>query len=515
MYVMTQSIHLYSSANIKWSNTLTHISVKPFTRPVGPTGIIPSVVKDIFFLFFTSSVIEYIVEQSNKYAAECMGEQYNTWKPITTDELCAYFGFMILMGLVKLPSIYDYWKKDEIYHYSPVADRISRDRFFELHRYLHFTDNSVLSSPGTATYDKLGKVREIINMLSDKFLSLYNPHKELSIDEAMVPFKGRSSLKQYMPKKPIKRGIKIWVRADAQNGYISAFEVYTGKKEGSTEHGLGANVVMSLTEQLHNTHHHVYFDNFFSSVDLLLNLYKRGLYGCGTMRTNRKGFPEALKPTAKKGLKERGNSVTYQKSNLTVSVWQDNKPVVVIATNSDPTTTETVPRKKRDGSVAMYECPASVALYNKHMGGVDHNDQLRGYYHVRLKCRKYYKYIFWFLFDVVVTNSYILCRSNTDMKITTIKDFRTALAKELIGDYCTRKRPGRRSALPPPQRFCQAHFPMRGADRSHRCYYCHNYKHQRHATVWYCRDCQVFLCHNGKTDDCFLQYHTQHGPTYT
>ena len=52
-------------------------------------------------------------------------------------------------------------------------------------------------------------------------------------------------------------------------------------------------------------------------------------------------------------------------------------------------------------------CPQSISLYNEHMGGVDQNDQLRGYYHVRLKCRKYYKYIFWFLFDVAVINSYI------------------------------------------------------------------------------------------------------------
>ena len=42
------------------------------------------------------------------------------------------------------------------------------------------------------------------------------------------------------------------------------------------------------------------------------------------------------------------------------------------------------------------------------MGGVDRGDQLRGYYHVRLKCVKNYKYIFWFLFEVAVTNAYIL-----------------------------------------------------------------------------------------------------------
>ena len=78
--------------------------------------------------------------------------------------------------------------------------------------------------------------------------------------------------------------------AEAENGYVSAFEVYTGKKGDSVEHGLGATVVKNLSNDLHHTYHHLYFDNFFSSVDLLLDLLRVGLYGCGTLRTNRKGF---------------------------------------------------------------------------------------------------------------------------------------------------------------------------------------------------------------------------------
>ena len=128
-------------------------------------SISPAWPKRSFSSFFTSSVLEHIVEQSNKYAAECMGEQFQTWQPITVDELCAYFGFMILMGIVRLPSLGDYWKKDMIYHYTPVAERISRDRFYDLHQYLHFADNSTLSPPHTPGYNKLGKISPIITML--------------------------------------------------------------------------------------------------------------------------------------------------------------------------------------------------------------------------------------------------------------------------------------------------------------------------------------------------------------
>jgi hypothetical protein len=45
----------------------------------------------------------------------------------------------------------------------------------------------------------------------------------------MIKYKGRSSMKQYMPNKPIKRGFKVWVRGDPRNGYVSQLDVYVGK----------------------------------------------------------------------------------------------------------------------------------------------------------------------------------------------------------------------------------------------------------------------------------------------
>ena len=73
----------------------------------------------------------------------------------------------------------------------------------------------------------------------------------------MIKFQGRSSLKQYMPLKPVKHGIKVWVLADSSNGYFSKFEVYTGK--GATaEKGLGMRVVKALTSELKGQNHHVF-----------------------------------------------------------------------------------------------------------------------------------------------------------------------------------------------------------------------------------------------------------------
>ena len=122
------------------------------------------------------------------------------------------------------------------------------------------------------------------------------------------------------------------------------------------------------------------------------------------MRTNRKGFPNELKSVAKKGLGERGKAEVRQNGNLTVSVWQDSKPVTILATNADPTKSESVQRKTKDGTRITVPSLQSIVLYNMFRGGVDLNDQLRGYYHLRLKGRKFYKYIVFFLIDLTITN---------------------------------------------------------------------------------------------------------------
>ena len=96
-----------------------------------------------------------IVYQTNLYASKVMDpSQYDKWTKLTADELWAYFGVMILMGINQLSALADYWKLDPTYWYGAIADRITRDRFPEISWYLHFVDNTTLPP----AYDKLGKI---------------------------------------------------------------------------------------------------------------------------------------------------------------------------------------------------------------------------------------------------------------------------------------------------------------------------------------------------------------------
>ena len=165
----------------------------------------------------------------------------------------------------------------------------------------------------------------------------------------MIHFKGRSSLKQYLPMKPINRGIEIWMRADA-----FVFNVkFVLVRRDAHQKGLGPSVVKELCEDTYHTYYHMYYDNYFSSVNLALDLFKAGFCSSGTLQSNCKDFPKRLKPLVKNRFgQERRQENLYQQGNFSVSVWQDNWPIVTISTNSDPTQLDSVQWKSQDGMSA-------------------------------------------------------------------------------------------------------------------------------------------------------------------
>ena len=97
------------------------------------------------------------------------------------------------------------------------------------------------------------------------------------MDEQIIPTKSRTSLKQYLPNKPNKWGIKVWARCRV-SGIVYDFEVYTGrsnKAEALPDLLMAGNIVYRLTRTLpRNVSHKLFFDNFFCSIALMNCLKK-------------------------------------------------------------------------------------------------------------------------------------------------------------------------------------------------------------------------------------------------
>ena len=148
------------------------------------------------------------------------------------------------------------------------------NRFGCLLYHLHLNDNSAAPKPDDGNYDKLYKLRPFLTQIAENFKNTLYPSETMAVDESMIKFKGRSSLKQFMPKKPVKRGFKVWVLAD-KCGYAWKFGIYTGKKGDTVEKQLGESVVKSPVEDVEDKDHKIYFDNYFTSTGLLQHSKKR------------------------------------------------------------------------------------------------------------------------------------------------------------------------------------------------------------------------------------------------
>ena len=105
---------------------------------------------------------------------------------------------------------------------------MSGRRFELIMKFLHLNDSSKQPARGSNDFDKLYKIGPLLDKIVQSFKTVYTPHQNISVDESIIGFKGRLSWIQYLQKKPTKWGIKAWVMADASNGYVSNFKLYTG-----------------------------------------------------------------------------------------------------------------------------------------------------------------------------------------------------------------------------------------------------------------------------------------------
>ena len=324
----------------QWTQNFRDVQIDDFTQesgPVLPDGFDVSTASpiDYFNLLFKPEMFDEIKEHTNNYAVYRRDERRNkrqnfqysdsNWYDTSVEELRALFGVIIIMGINYLPNVRLYWDSNEFIGNTGIKKTFTRSRYLKLMEYLHISDRASEPARNHPEYDKLYKIRPVLKMIQKSFQDHYKPSVNQTIDEGMVAFKGRLSYMQYMPAKNIKRGIKIWMRCDAESAYLHQFDIYLGR-EINLPNGLGYDVVMTLCRDLVGEKHHVYFDNLFSSVPLMMDLMALGIYSCGTVRANKRNLPDAVKHPGKM-LRGAHKCFQYGNSNLVSTVWMDNKHV--------------------------------------------------------------------------------------------------------------------------------------------------------------------------------------------
>ncbi|KAM3850276.1 piggyBac transposable element-derived protein 4-like [Diretmus argenteus] len=477
--------------------------------------------KDLFMLYFSVDTMKTLCKNTNKYAAlnQERGRKYK-WADVDVEELSKFLG-LLYTSLVSLPSLQDYWKTKHILSVPFPGTVMSRDRFRAILSNIHLSDPEKDvendAKKGTPHHDKLFHIKPLLDDIRDACKASYHPKKALSVDERMVATKAKTGMTQFMKDKPTRWGIKLFVLADAHNGYTIDFNVYHGKSHRpSSEHGLSYDAVMDLIKPAYlGTGYDIYVDNFYTSPKLFLDLSSMRFGACGTYREYRKGCPrERANALTKRS--ERGSVRWIREEPLLFVKWMDTRAVSMCSTIHSVSAGDTVQRrvKGEDGRWTMKEipCPTPIIAYNQNMGGVDLSDQLLQYYSTHRRNNRWYRTLFLHFLDIAVTNAYILhcdIRETQQTQHKTHKDFQTELVCQLCGVDSTGAPVNRRvDHIPVPIITPTEVTDPRAKSTSgrHQCHHCKQ-QGKRKDTKWKCKSCDVPLCLI-LDRNCFEEWHS-------
>ena len=154
--------------------------------------------------FFDEHVIGHVVENTNRFAKQKGNHTFST----SSSEIKAFLAMLFISGYSTVPRRPMYWEPAGDVHNAAVAKIMTRNRFDSIMQFSHVADNDNL-----LLNDRMAKVRPHYNLLSERCVRFFPLQQELSVDESMIPYFGRHSMKQCIRSKPIRFGFKQWVIA--------------------------------------------------------------------------------------------------------------------------------------------------------------------------------------------------------------------------------------------------------------------------------------------------------------
>ena len=443
---------------------------------------------EFFQQVFTRELLENILEQSNLYAS-----QHGRTLNMTMEELLGIIGVMMMTGYRTTHNKRHLWSAKDDVSSVWAQELMPRNRFLELLQNLHLADNSKIST------DRYYKVRPYFEHLNNGFKTAALT-RNLSVDETMVPYYGRHSTKQFIRGKPVRYGYKLWCLA-ASSGYLYHAEPYCGADTqlADTGMGKGADVVLGLLDKCSVPRGHtVYFDNLFTSLELLDALSDLGLGGCGTVRENRLGgAPFSDKKVLEK--KQRGAMEWLSDGDNLVVRWNDNR-VVTVATNCEPLEPLVTASRyvKKQGGRVNVEMPGPLHSYNTHMGGVDLFDQCVAGYRSTIRSKKWWWPLFQWGVDAARTNAWFLSQRHVKgQQLPFLRELTYVLIKKNTVPRPPSTFAGRHQTPEDLRYDGLHHWPAELESRFHRCKVCNS------RTNMSCEKCAIPI-----HPKCMKMYHT-------
>lgn len=157
-----------------------------------------------FDCIISRNVIDTIVKYTNVEATKTD----NIWREVDAVEIRAFIGLLLTAGVERgskrnLVEYFDCLRGQPIFRAT-----IGLRRFRDIMRFIRFDDKETRTA--RRQRDKLAPIRDVFNIINNNLGRMYSPSEWLTVDEQLVPFRGRCGFKQYIPSKPDKYGMKLY-----------------------------------------------------------------------------------------------------------------------------------------------------------------------------------------------------------------------------------------------------------------------------------------------------------------
>ena len=318
-------------------------------------------------------------------------------KLISLPEIQAFVGLMILSGVFHADreSVEDLYSDDLNFGKPLFRATMPRERFKTILRFLRFDHHTTRGE--RIKVDRLAPIRDIFEMVNKSFSAAYNPGKYITIDEHLCRYRGRCGFLQYMPKKPDKYGLKIWILADARTFYPINLEIYSGANLYLSNKP--EDITLRLVTKL-NPGHIIVGDNYFTSLKLSKRLFhEKSLFYFGTIKKLRREIPRNVVQKIRISSLYSSNFY-YNENNTLVSYNCSKKTTVLLLSNvhRDPNIPSTDHKLK----------PQIILDYNRNKSGVDKLDQMNKEYRPYRATRRWPCVIFYDLIALSTLASWVL-----------------------------------------------------------------------------------------------------------
>ena len=265
-------------------------------------------------------MLEYLTRETNDYAKYCKTSDKpqckGKWWACSLKEMAQFIGLRILMGIIRYPDQRMYWSKDALFANYTFPKTMTCKRFNMISKYFH-AFNPLARDKNSK--DRLMMVRPLMEFIHRRCFEVYQPDKNLSVDEGLLPYKGNLNIKCYNPKKPVKYGIKLYMLCEAISGYVLNLFVYVGDPRKIPD------TVNDLVKNYHNFGYLIFMDNLYNFASLSWDLFRKGFHTTGTLRLRHIGAPTVLrnqkasgtyiKPKEAKDDDQKGNEKDDKKDN--------------------------------------------------------------------------------------------------------------------------------------------------------------------------------------------------------